>query len=188
MHTHVRMSNTTVFPLSPLNNHRNSAPVNLGGYDCNFIEDPPDELVCQICTLVAQHPYQSTCCGRVYCKRCIEEYRRKQEELTGDRKFNCPNCRRRANTFHDKRGSRNIKCLKVKCTNLEFGCEWEGELLNLDNHVSTKCPHSRVQCPNRYVQYQYVAMAMWYHGMRYCIASVLHIHLYNYVSMAIQEV
>ena len=161
------MSNTTVIQLTQLNNDRNStttqnppatAPAhacpNSGGYDCNFIEDPPDELVCQICTLVAQHPYQSTCCGRVYCKRCIDDYRRKYEELTGNRKFNCPNCRRRANTFHDKRGSRNIKCLKVKCANLELGCEWEGELLNLNQHVS-ECPHSKVQCPNRFVQYYY---------------------------------
>ena len=154
------MSNTTAIQLTQLNNHRNSstqsapAPTrpNSGGYDCNFIEDPPDELVCQICTLVAQHPYQSTCCGRVYCKRCIEDLRRKQEELTGNRKFNCPNCRRRANTFHDKRGSRNIKCLKVKCANVELGCEWEGELLNLNQHIS-ECPHSRVHCPNRFVQF-----------------------------------
>ena len=157
------MSNTTVIQLTQLNNDRNSTTTqnsparvrpNSGGYDCNFIEDPPDELVCQICTLVAQHPYQSTCCGRVYCKRCIDDYRRKHEELTGNRKFNCPNCRRRANTFHDKRGSRNIKCLKVKCANLELGCEWEGELLNLNHHLS-ECPHSKVQCPNRLVQHYY---------------------------------
>lgn len=138
-------SNTNIIQLSPLNN----CPINSGGYDCNFIEEPPDELVCQICTLVALHPYQSTCCGRVYCKRCMEDYRRRQEEVTGERKFTCPNCRRRANTFPDKRGSRNIKCLKVKCGNVEAGCEWEGELVNLEKHEAEKCHYTKVQCPNR---------------------------------------
>ena len=146
------MSNANVIHISPLNNCNNRPCINPGGYDCNFIEDPPDELVCQICTLVALHPYQSTCCGRIYCKRCVEDYRRKQEESMGDRKFNCPNCRKRASTFPDKRGSRNIKCLKVKCANVELGCEWEGELVNLEKHVSAECPRSRVQCPNKYVK------------------------------------
>ena len=140
------MSDTTVIR-RPMSN--NNGPLRTGGYDCNFIDDPPDELVCQICTLVALHPYQSTCCGRVYCKSCIDSYRQRQEVVTGNRKFTCPNCRKRANTFHDKRGSRNIKWLKVKCTNMEDGCEWEGELLNLDRHVSTECRHARVKCPNK---------------------------------------
>ena len=135
--------------IRPPTTSNKTCPLNTGGYDCNFIDDPPDELVCQICTLVALHPYQSTCCGRVYCKSCMDSYRHRQEVTTGNRKFNCPNCRKRANTFPDKRGSRNIKCLKVKCSNLDEGCEWEGELLHLETHVTTECRHARINCPNK---------------------------------------
>ena len=118
-----------------------------GGYDCNFINNPPDELVCQICTLVAHHPYQTTCCGRVYCKRCIESYKRQNHEE--ERKFQCPNCRKRTQTFHDRRGSRNIQCLHVRCTYVQFGCSWEGELRCLEDHVM-QCGYCQVPCPNRY--------------------------------------
>ena len=117
-----------------------------GGYDCHFVEDPPEELVCQICTLVAYHPYQASCCGKVFCKICLEEYK-KHAPSSASSKFHCPNCRKHAHTFHDKRGSRNIKCLKVKCTNEEFGCQWEGELFYLEKHVKD-CLYAMVPCPN----------------------------------------
>ena len=47
-----------------------------GGYDCKFVDTPPDKLVCQICLLVARTPHQVTCCGRVYCKTCLDEHKR----------------------------------------------------------------------------------------------------------------
>ena len=118
----------------------------IGGYDCHFIEDPPDELVCQICTLVALHPHQVSCCGRVFCKVCLEEYKRHTQcEFS---KFQCPNCRKRTSSFHDRRGSRNIKFLKVQCNNEEYGCAWDGELLYLQDHLK-ECPFMKLSCPNR---------------------------------------
>ncbi len=60
-----------------------SSTCKLGGYDYNFIEPPPDDLVCQICLFVAKDPHQLTCCGKIYCKICLKGL--------GDNA--CPNCR-----------------------------------------------------------------------------------------------
>ena len=69
---------------------------NTGGYDCKFLETPPDKLVCQICLNVACTPHQMTCCGRVYCKACLDEHK-KHSNI-------CPNCRKRGQDFPDIRG------------------------------------------------------------------------------------
>ena len=34
--------------------------------------------------------------------------------------------------------------LKVKCTNGD--CEWRGELVDYNNHITDKCPNRVVQC------------------------------------------
>ena len=44
-------------------------------------------------------------------------------------------------------GERDIKALAVKCDNDERGCQWEGELRSLEDHL-TACSYAIVQCPN----------------------------------------
>ena len=68
----------------------------LGGHDLEFVNEPPDALVCLICTLVARDPHQMDCCGRVYCQLCLSEHK-KHSDL-------CPQCRKTGNSFEDKRG------------------------------------------------------------------------------------
>ena len=68
----------------------------LGGYDCDFVTDPPDSLKCLICMLVVKEPWQHGECGRVYCKICIEGYAKV--------KSTCPNCRqKKPSLFRDGR-------------------------------------------------------------------------------------
>ena len=120
----------------------------VGGYECKFVDEPPDELVCQICTLVAMHPYQTSCCGRVFCRLCVEGCKKQSEKTSGGGgRIQCPNCRKRTHVFYDKRGSRNIKCLKVKCSYESFGCRWKGQLMYFEGHMSC-CDHCREVCPN----------------------------------------
>ena len=38
--------------------------------------------------------------------------------------------------------------LKVKCDNLTNGCQWEGELYSIDQHLK-KCDHTILLCPNK---------------------------------------
>ena len=66
------------------------------GYYCDFVEPPPDALLCQICLFVARAPVQMDCCGKVYCKACLNEHKKYSTK--------CPNCREVGNDFPDLRG------------------------------------------------------------------------------------
>lgn len=68
----------------------------LGGLEYDFVSEPPDSLKCLICMLVVNEPWQHGECGRVYCKVCIEEYKKVKDT--------CPNCRKKNPTlFRDGR-------------------------------------------------------------------------------------
>ena len=58
----------------------------------------------------------------------------------------CPHCHSTSLTVpvHDKRLEQEIMSLKVKCTNGD--CEWRGELVDYNNHITDKCPNCVVQC------------------------------------------
>ena len=44
-------------------------------------------------------------------------------------------------------GTREIKALKVKCTNVDSGCQWIDELQLMEEHLQS-CDYKLVQCPN----------------------------------------
>ena len=67
----------------------------LGGYDCNFVEQPSDDLICLICTFVAKDPQQLTCCGKIYCRACLVEHKKRSNV--------CPQCRESGTSFEDKK-------------------------------------------------------------------------------------
>ena len=56
-----------------------------GGYDYQFVEEPPDSLKCLICLLVTRDPQQHGGCGKLFCQSCIAAYRVMRNE--------CPHCR-----------------------------------------------------------------------------------------------
>ncbi len=62
-----------------------------GGYDYQWITEPPDELKYAICISVARDPLQHgwNGCGKVFCSSCIGEYNRKS----------CPICRKSLTLF-----------------------------------------------------------------------------------------
>ena len=111
------------------------------GHDKNYLETPPDDLTCLICHSVARDPLQTQCCGKLYCKSCLE--RHSQNEGT------CPTCRkRRFSTFSDQLSNRRIKALKLMCDNEEKGCKWTGELDQLEQHIAAECMFAEVPASN----------------------------------------
>ena len=71
-----------------------------GGYDLNWVEDPPSELLCLICLCVAKDPHQhpgdsSNDCGKIFCQGCITMMQ------DGDKK--CPNCQKNLMIFRDSK-------------------------------------------------------------------------------------
>ena len=109
-----------------------------GGYSSAFVEDLPKQCECPICLLAMREPHIVSCCGKKYCKKCIEHV--KQEGK------NCPVCNQTFTTMIERELERQILCLKVYCENNEDGCEWIGDLKHLDNHLDKDCPHVTVQC------------------------------------------
>lgn len=72
----------------------------LAGYDYEFVETPPNDLICLICTFVAKDPQQLTCCGKIFCQVCLEEQKKRS---TVTNKHRCPQCREdNAASFADK--------------------------------------------------------------------------------------
>ena len=104
-----------------------------GGYECIFIKDPPDHLQteCSICLCVLREPYLVDCCGYSFCKSCIEPI--KSEHKT------CPLCAVQfTQLMPDKRLQRTLNDLQVYCSHREGGCEWEGRLSDLSQHLNTE--------------------------------------------------
>ena len=102
-----------------------------GGYQCNFVNTPPDHLQteCSICLCVLREPCLVDCCGYSFCKSCIEPIKVEGKP--------CPLCVVEFGTcIPDKRLQRTLNDLTVYCTNNEGGCEWVGRLSELTQHLN----------------------------------------------------
>lgn len=64
-------------------------------YGYTFLSEPDDSLRCLICLGVAVEPWQHSKCGRLFCKTCLDVYKRNRP---------CPNCREeRPQYFEDNK-------------------------------------------------------------------------------------
>ena len=123
-----------------------------GGYDCDFVESPADDLLCKICHLPARDPQQTNvCCGQIFCAVCLGKY---MDSTILDNK-QCPYCKTEPFTFMpDARTKRYIWSLKVFCFHKSLGCTWTGELRSLEQHLVKNldnkkgCPFTELQCSN----------------------------------------
>ena len=123
----------------------------VGGYDCDFVESPADDLLCKICHYPARDPVLAVCCGHNFCSYCLEHY--KQSKVIDH--SSCPYCRKeKFQTVPDKKTGRQVLNLKVFCPHKCHGCEWVGELRSMENHINknsnddTGCPFTELQCSN----------------------------------------
>ena len=119
------------------------------GFDCEFVEKPPKVIQseCPVCLLVLREPYQVDCCGNAFCQGCIDK-------VKADNKP-CPCCKKAFVEFKDKRLKKSLYKLQVYCSNKNQGCQWVGELEELDNHLNSNptkdkqlegCRFAQIQC------------------------------------------
>ena len=114
------------------------------GYECEFVDQIPDDFECELCKRVAREPNLTFCCGHHYCNSCIRPF-------VNDGKP-CPGCGE-AESFNavlNKNLKRKILALRVRCTMKDRGCEWIGRLEDLDAHLDVntgECEHVDVECP-----------------------------------------
>ena len=122
----------------------------MSGFDCLFIEEPPQVLQthCSICLLVLREPFQVTCCGKSFCRECI------QRVIAGGTP--CPTCNEaRYDSFQNKGLQQPLYGFRVFCSNKESGCDWQEELGQLDQHLNVNpdkdkqfqgCAYTEVKC------------------------------------------
>ena len=120
------------------------------GFECEFVEKPPEVLQssCPICLLILREPYQVTCCGNSFCRACIQKIKTKSKP--------CPTCKQEYFTDYSNLGlQRPLYGFKVYCCNKDDGCDWQGELGQLDKHLNLNpdqdkqeigCAYTRVKC------------------------------------------
>ena len=131
---------------------------NIGGYDHSFVNSLHDRFICRICHFPSREPYLTDCCGTIFCKSCLEECSRQATVLSTA----CPICRKKHfRSMINKQVDREIKSLHIYCTNKEKGCEWQGELNDINNHLgnSDGCQFEEVKCSNEcgeMIQRQYL--------------------------------
>ena len=104
------------------------------------VESFVERLLCSICQEILCEPVQ-TSCGHLFCGKCLRRVRSE----------NCPSCRAEfeEEPRRDKFNEREIRNLIVKCQNSSRGCEWEGELGNVESHQNGVCGYQLVQCGNK---------------------------------------
>ena len=109
----------------------------------DFVEQPPEEFFCPVSFAVLLEPYQMQCCGNHLSQ---EAYQRLQGQP-------CPVCREEnLAAMKDKFHKRKALSLKVRCPHKAEGCEWQGELRSLEQHLNTnssagECRYVDVDCP-----------------------------------------
>ena len=124
------------------------------GFECNFVDDPTKavQFECPICLLVLREPYQATCCGKSFCKECIESVKARNHNNV------CPTCKTEnlVISYPNLGLQQSLYEFRVYCTHNSKGCEWTGELRELDNHLNSDppadkslqgCPYTLIKCP-----------------------------------------
>ena len=125
----------------------------------DFVEEPGDEFFCPVSFELLKDPRQTnTCCGN-HLSRAVAE------RLEAEGKP-CPICKKTPlKTTEDLFFKRKVKALRIRCSNKGSGCEWEGELGDLDKHlnlgsVNGKCDFVAVYCQlkcGKRIQRRYLA-------------------------------
>ena len=141
------------------------------GFECEFVELPPEvfQSSCPICLMILREPYQVTCCGNSFCRACIQKIKTKNKP--------CPTCNKENfSNFPNLGLQRPLYGFKVYCSNKDEGCDWQGELGQLDKHLNLNpdkdeqeigCAYTRVKCLHCSELYQRCSIK--YHKTSECL-------------------
>ncbi len=97
-----------------------------GGYDYKLKNEQLPEGIeeCSVCHLIPRSPAKVSCCGNIFCHFCVKTY------------SSCPLCMQEFTWMIDKLHERKIHELEVWCVNHTDGCEWTGELRQMEEHLN----------------------------------------------------
>ena len=114
----------------------------------DFVENPPEDYICQVCLNVLSEPHVTDCCGQHFCRRCLEACVNEYTKMKS-----CPHCREtRFRHMIYKPYQRRINELNVYCKNRDKGCPEVMNIKAMQSHLSksneTGCQYVAVPCPN----------------------------------------
>lgn len=111
-----------------------------------FVEKPSLDFFCPVTLELLKNPRQTnSCCGHHLSRAAAE-----QLEAEGKP---CPICKKTPlKTAEDVFFKRKVMEIKVRCSSKPAGCQWEGELGDLDHHLNLEsldgqCRFAAVECP-----------------------------------------
>ena len=145
-----RMATPSAQSPSPYVQGREQAQRQQGGFDCEFVERPQEafQVDCPICLSILREPYLISCCGYNFCRLCIERVQLQESS--------CPTCNEDGFSVVPNKGlKRSLYAFKVQCSHKKEGCQWTGELGELDKHLNVSpklheqlvgCEFSEVEC------------------------------------------
>ena len=119
---------------------------NNGGYEYEFLANPPDRVLCKICQNPCRDAYLTGCCGTNFCHSCLLQLKKAATAINKA----CPMCREeKFRIFPNKGLDREIKSLNVYCENRRGGCTWSGEINDAERHITADCQFVEITCPSK---------------------------------------
>ena len=118
----------------------------------SLLDEPKIDYSCPVCAGLLTEPFLTNC-GHLVCGAC-------RDWLLTTKKYDCPVCRETNVLSYarlDKRFQREVNSLKVHCQYHDEGCEWVGEVRDLQKHLDLE----RGNC-------SYVAAMMEQHQQTTC--------------------
>ena len=155
--------------------HANNLKMDAGlrsGFDCEFV-DAPKELQsdCPVCLHILREPCQASCCGKSFCRSCIETIIEDGNP--------CPTCNEEEYRHFPNKGlQQSLYSFKVHCSHAKEGCMWTGELGQYDAHMN---PNSNPQPDKRHEECMYAEVDCKFHEMG-CKARFLRKDMHDHLS------
>ena len=112
-----------------------------GEHEYDFAEPIHERFICSICMKVIKDPHLLVCCGHKCCTVCLENWAIQSPS-------GCPYCQLSGEHVVEKGMKSEIESFKILCPYQYNGCEWIGELRNLQDHWELKngCDYSENKC------------------------------------------
>ena len=109
-------------------------------FDYDFVEEPSQDFFCPVTMELLMEPQLTSCCGHHMSVEASAKLQREGKT--------CPMCNEQQWTAAlDKYHRRRVREIRVRCLHKHGGCDWEGEVGDLERHVAS-CPKQPWECPH----------------------------------------
>ena len=113
----------------------------------DFVQTPSEDYFCPVTYEILKNPQQtSSCCGNHISRAAADLLKREGKP--------CPMCKKgQLQTTDDLFFKRQVLALKIRCSNKALGCDWVGELGQVEQHLKAgslegECQYVFVTCPH----------------------------------------